>query len=156
MERWLFTVTVVTLAAGCTLSGPPPRAQAAAAEASCVTDDASQDPRIIGPRYIDRVEPLYAIVDSTPNGMESRLIGAKIHMRSIEGATADSVGHALTCYAARETLRGANVRCPYVVPDAWVTIDVKSDPLGYEVFVRGNDFQEAHQILERARMFAED
>jgi hypothetical protein len=36
----------------------------------------------------------------------------------------------------------------------WVDIDVKPDPMGYAVVLRGQDFEEARQILERARAFA--
>ncbi len=69
--------------------------------------------------------------------MESRLIGAKLHIRMIDGVMPESVGQALACHQARETLR----------PSA--------DAMGYEVALRGQDFVEAKQILDRARAFAE-
>ena len=153
-RAWL--VASATIVVGCTLSRPPPRAQAAAVQARCAGDPGAPDARIVGSKNIDHVEPLYAVLYSTPNGMESRLIGAKVHLRSIDGVTAEAVGHALTCHAARETLGMAEAgdSCPYSVPGVWVDIDVKPDPMGYAVVLRGQDFEEARQILERARAFA--
>jgi hypothetical protein len=154
-SRW-WLVASATIAVGCTMSRAPPRAQAAAIEASCGQTPSAADARIIESRNVDRVEPLYAIVYSTPNGMESRLIGARVHLRTIDGVTAEAVGHTLTCHAARETLstREASDTCPYFVPGVWVDINVKADPMGYEVALRGQDFEEARQILDRARIFA--
>ena len=153
-SRWLL-VAGAMLAAGCTMSRPPPRAQATAVEAQCGQDPGS-DARIVGRQNVDHVEPLYAIVYSTPNGMESRLIGAKVHIRTIEGVSAESVGHTLACHAARETLStpAPGDSCPYAVPGVWVDIQVKPDPMGYDVALRGQDFEEARQILDRARTFA--
>ena len=154
-SHWLLVGTA-TLAIGCVTSRPPPRAQAAAVAASCGDYAGAADARIVGPKNVDHVEPLYAIVDSTPNGMESRLIGAKVHLRTIDGVTAESVSHALACHAAQETMSGRDIgdSCPYAVPGVWVDIDVKADGLGYEVVLRGQDFDEGKQILTRAKAFA--
>ena len=105
---------------------PPPSRRAA------VTTRARPTRGLSGSKNVDHVEPLYAIVDSTPNGMESRLIGAKVHLRTIDGVTAESVSHALACHAAQETMSGRDVgdSCPYAVPGVWVDIDVKADSLG--------------------------
>jgi hypothetical protein len=110
----------------------------------------------VAPQTVDHVEALYSIIDTGPNGMESRLAGAKLHLRPIDTLTAESVSHALVCYAARETLSGseANRSSPYSVPGAWVDIDVKSSSFGYDVLLRGQNFGESHQILDRARVFA--
>ena len=140
---WLLLASA-TIAAGCTLSRPPPRAQAAAVEPGCGQAPNAGDARILESKNVDRVEPLYAIVSSTPNGMESRLIGARVHLRTIDGITAETVNHALVCQAARVTLdeQAAGAPCPYFVPGMWVDIDVKADPMGYEVVLRGQDFEE--------------
>ncbi|HEY8039376.1 MAG TPA: hypothetical protein VIF15_06260 [Polyangiaceae bacterium] len=144
------------LVTSCTLSRTPPRVQAAAVDARCGDEPTGTDTRIVGSTNVDRVEPLYAIVDSTPNGMESRLIGAKLHVRTIDGVTAEALGHALQCHAARQTVQEppAADACPYALPDGWVDIQVKADAMGYEVDLRGQDFVEARQILDRARAFA--
>ena len=151
---WVWAASL-TLAAGCTLERPAPRTEAAVVEAKCSGPRSANDARIVGPSNVDAVEPLYAVVYSTPNGAESRLIGAKIHIRTIDGVTAESVGHALVCHAAHETLSGPRPSdlCPYFVPGVWVDIDVKPDAMGYEVALRGQDFEEARQILDRAKAF---
>jgi hypothetical protein len=151
--HWL-SLACVTLALGCSISPKPPRAQAAAVEARCEASPSATDQRIVDPRNVEGVEPLYAIVDSRPNGMESRLIGAKVHLRNVEGVTAEGVSHAIACHSARETLRGAPTTCPYSIPDRWVDIQVKADGDGYDVLLQGEDGEEARQILERARTFA--
>jgi hypothetical protein len=143
----------VLLVAGCQLSRTDPRAQAAAVQAKCATEAAS-DVRVVDPHNIDRVEPLYAIVSSTPNGMESRLIGAKVHIKQVDGLTAESIGNALWCHAARETLRSpSNDSSPFEIPNAWIDIQVRADATGYEVALRGQDFNEAEQILSRAKAY---
>jgi hypothetical protein len=120
-------------------------------QARCAAEPTS-DARVVDPRNVDRVEPLYAVVSSTPNGMESRLIGAKLHLKQVDGLSAESVGNALWCHAAQDTLRG-NDTCPYAIPDAWVDIQVRPDATGYQVALRGQDFHEAEQILSRARAY---
>jgi len=153
-SKW--SLVAGTLVVGCSMSGPPPRTQAAVVEARCGDDPGVVDARVVGPQNVDRVEPLYASVNTRPNGMESRLIGAKLHIRMIDGVMPESVGQALVCHQARETLRpSADDACPYAVPGAWVDIQVKPDAMGYEVALRGQDFVEAKQILDRARAFAE-
>jgi hypothetical protein len=152
-SSWLLLICGA-IVASCTMSNPSPRTQAAAIEADCRNDPGAVDLRVVGPKNIDRVEPLYAIVDSKPNGPESRLIGARVHLRSIDGLTAESVNRALTCYAAQRTLKGVGDTCPYSAPEAWVDIAVKSDARGYEVMLQGQDSAEGHQILDRAIAYA--
>jgi hypothetical protein len=148
--RALFAACVL-LVAGCQLSRTDPHAKAAAVQAKCESQ-ATSDARVVDPHNVDRVEPLYAIVSSTPNGMESRLIGAKLHIKQVDGLTTEAVGNALWCHAAQDTLRG-NDTCPYAIPNAWVDIKVTPDATGYEVALRGQDFYEGEQILSRAKAF---
>jgi hypothetical protein len=151
-SRVLFAACVL-LVAGCQLSRTDPHAQAAAVQAKC-TSAAMSDARVVDPHNIDRVEPLYAIVDSTPNGMEHRLIGAKVHIRQLEGTTTESVSNALWCHAAQDTLQPPpSNTSPFAIPNAWVDIQVHPDATGYEVAVRGQDFNEAEQILTRAKAY---
>lgn len=151
-SRVLFAACVL-LVAGCQLSRTDPHAQAAAVQAKCA-NEATTDARVVDPHNVDRVEPLYAIVSSTPNGMESRLIGAKLHIRQIDGLTTEAVSNALWCHAAQDTLSSPqNNTCPFAIPNAWVDIQVHPDATGYEVAVRGQDFNEAEQILSRAKAY---
>jgi hypothetical protein len=153
MSSRVFLAACALLVAACQLSRTDPHAQAAAVQAKC-SSEATSDARVVDPHNVDRVEPLYAIVDSTPNGMESRLIGAKVHIRQLDGLTAEYVSNALYCHAASDTLRSTpSTTSPFAIPNAWVDIQVRPDPTGYEVAVRGQDFHEAEQILSRAKAF---
>ena len=152
-SSWLL-VAYATIAVGCAESRPPPRTLAAALEARCRDDPGATDARIVGSMNVDQVEPIYALVRTGRNGMEARLAGARIHLRAIDGVTVESVGHAITCHAAHEVLGEAGDSCPYYVPGVWVDIDVKQDVMGYDVALRGQDYEEARRILERARAFA--
>ena len=139
---------------GCTEGQrPEPRTLAAKQAARCGDESSVAQERAASRSNVEQVEPLYAIVDSTPNGQESRLIGAKLHLRPLPGETAESMTHALYCHAATEVLQGHDA-CPYSIPDGWVDISVKSDGDGYVVKLQGQDFGQAKTILERAQAFA--
>jgi hypothetical protein len=139
---------------GCTEGQrPEPRTLAAREAARCGDESSVAQDRVASRANVEQVEPLYAIVDSTPNGQESRLIGAKLHLRPVPGETAESMTHALYCHAATEVLYGEDA-CPYSIPDGWVDISVKSEGDGYVVKLEGQDHRQAKSILERAQAFA--
>jgi hypothetical protein len=138
---------------GCSVTAPEPRTLAAERAARCADESPAAVARVTEPANVESVEPLYGIVYSTPNGQESRLLGAKLRLRSADGQTAESLTHALYCHAATETLR-ADDACPYWIPDGAVDITVKYETDGYVVQLEGHDFREANEILMRARAFA--
>lgn len=111
--------------------------------------------KVAAPANVWRVEPLYSVLYSTPNGAESRLVGAKLELRPLDGVTPEAVGLALECHEAQETTADApkNDGCPYAIPGMWVDIDVKSNGAGYQVALRGEDTEEANLILQRATAF---
>ncbi|HEY8087618.1 MAG TPA: hypothetical protein VIF09_07235 [Polyangiaceae bacterium] len=150
---WALVASAVVLV-GCTEGQwPEPRTLAARQAARCGDESSVAQERVASPSNVEQVEPLYAIVDSTPNGQESRLLGAKLHLRPLRGETAESMTHALYCHETAEVLRGEGA-CPYSVPDGWVDISVKSEGDGYVVKLEGQDFRQAKRILERAQAFA--
>jgi hypothetical protein len=73
----------------------------------------------------------------------------------LDGLTAEYVSNALYCHVASDTLRStpSTTSSPFAIPNAWVDIQVRPDPTGYEVAVRGQDFNEAEQILPRAKAY---
>jgi hypothetical protein len=150
---WALVASAV-VPVGCTEGQrPEPRTLAANQEARCGDESPVARDRAASRSNVEQVEPLYAIVDSTPNGQESRLLGAKLHLRPVPGETAESMTHALYCHAATEVLHGEDA-CPYSIPDGWVAISVKSEGDGYVVKLEGMDHQQAKTILERAQAFA--
>ena len=151
LTRWTLVAGVVVLV-GCSVSQQEPRTAAIQQAARC-SGESSAAARLLGPASVERVEPLYGIVYSTPNGQESRLLGASLHLRALDGATAESMTHALYCHAAAEVLHGDDAS-PYWIPDGWVNITVKYDGGSYVVNLEGHDFGQANEILTRARAFA--
>lgn len=152
LPRNLFVASAIAASVGCTTSRPAAEALAARQAASCGGESPPLD-EVGSPRNVVRVEPLYGTVDSRPNGPESRLLGAKLHLRGAGGISAEELKHELYCHAASEVLH-AKEACPYWLPDGWVDIGVASDPEGFVVTLQGKDFSEAHQILTRAEAFA--
>ena len=58
-------------------------------------------------------------------------------------------------WLALDTLQSPqNNSCPFAIPDAWVDIQVRQDPTGYEVALRGEDFTQGQEILSRAQAYA--
>jgi hypothetical protein len=142
--------------AACSLSRPQPTEVAARVQPRCVDVSPSAASKVAAPSNVTSVRPLYSVLDSAPNGPESRLVGAKLELRPIDGVTPEAVGLALQCHEARETTLDPPVSdsCPYAIRGMWVDIDVTSNGAGYEVALRGQDHDEAHLILQRATAFA--
>lgn len=137
----------------CTMGPTPARTQAAAVAQSCA-GEASARPGTLAPSDVQRVEPLYSVLDSTPNGMESRLIGAKLYLKAIDGTTAETIRQALLCNAAKDVLEGPREGCPSIASNAWVEVEVRANGAGYVASLRGRDIDEGKEILARARAFA--
>ena len=154
--KWtrLILLAGVAAIAGCSTPRPGTQSPQIRQAARCGDEPSALSARLLGPASIEQVEPLYGIVYSTPNGQESRLLGAKLHLRPIEGTTAEAVTHALYCHAAAEALRGDDAS-PFWIPGGWLDISVKYEADGYVVTLEGRDFNEANAILTRARAYAQ-
>jgi hypothetical protein len=139
----------------CSLERPPPTVIAARMTPRCADVADGSAAKVAAPANVRRVQPLYSVLNANPNGAESRLVGAKLELRPLDGVTPEALGLALQCREAKETSSDeADDRCPYAIPGMWVDIDVKSNGAGYEVDLRGEDFDEATLILQRANGFA--
>jgi hypothetical protein len=104
---------------------------------------------------IDSVEPAYSHVIGGPGDREARLRGARIHVRPLPGVSRESLQRDLECHQMHVTL-GASVPVandPYVLPDRWVDIDVDSEGDGFVAHVRIDRFDDAKEVLARARRF---
>lgn len=112
---------------------------------------------IISPQVIQSVEPFYSIVSTGRTGEESRLQGARLLIRPLEGLGVERLESLLRCHAARENLSQGNREAvmddPYLLPDALVDIQVESGRGNFVVYLRGHDVQEAHLIFARACRF---
>lgn len=111
---------------------------------------------LLSPSSLDSVQPAYSYVQSGPDDHEARLRGARLEIKPLPGFSREALTRSLECHEARVTLGQAAARAddPYVLPGAWVDIDVDSKGDGFVVLVRTDQFDDARRVLERARRFA--
>ena len=126
-----------------------PRAIAAQQGAQCDANVGEKE--VLDAANVERVAPLYAHVNSGPNGYEARLAGAQITVRP-DGTSPEALAHALRCYEALHVLRGDApvVADPFVLPNDWVDIDAKTDGARLIVSVRSESYGGGQQVLQRA------
>ena len=124
-------------------------------EPKCVGFSAASAAAFLAPSAIDSVEPAYSYVKAGPNDPEARLRGARIHVAPRPGFSRESLARTLECHEARVTLgkEVAPADDPYVLPTGWVDIDVDSERDGFAVNARADEFDDARQVLARARQF---
>jgi hypothetical protein len=108
------------------------------------------------PSLVESVEPAYSYVASGPINREARLRGALIHLRPVAGLSRETLQRSLECHQAHVALGTAPSRDadPYFLPDVWLDIDADSEGDGFTVAVRTTAFENARDILQRARRFA--
>lgn len=157
-------ILAVTIAAGCatTPSAEPahnPAEEAAAMERTRCgpdLDEAALAP-VLNRQAIESVEPLYTREQSGKSGNTSRLFGAVIRVRAIQGVTAEWLDRALECHSARRVLgripENAMPNDPFWLPGRMVDIDAQSARDGFQVAVRGYSVDDAQEILIRANAF---
>ena len=103
---------------------------------------------------IDSVEPLHGHVQSG-NNSETRLLGARIHVRPLPGVTRELLARELQCHEARVLLGKAPplARDPFSAAPQWVDIRVDSESNGFVVEVESFDFEVANAELGRAKAY---
>ncbi len=108
------------------------------------------------PGVIDSVEPAYSYVSAGPADRAAHLRGARIHLRPSPAASRESLQRSLECHQVQVTLGAAQALAddPYVLPGRWVDIDVDSEGDGFVAQVRVDRFDDAREVLDRARRFA--
>jgi hypothetical protein len=145
----------VFLAVGCE-GAPEPRVIAAKEQAQCRYLAPTADRIAVDRRLVDGVEPNTAHVYSLQmQNPEARVIGAKLHIRPIEGVTPSTLGTVLVCHETQQLLRGPTLADdPYSLPDYWVDIHVEPEGPGYVVTTEGPNVTVGLELLARARAFA--
>jgi hypothetical protein len=145
--------------AGCRMFSPLPDMRTSADHAREVEPrckDTSLPRAIPTASDIDSVQPAYSYVHSGPMDPDARLRGARIHVKPMAGFAKESLGRAIECHQVRVTL-GMEPQVtddPYALPDRWLETDVDSDRDGFVVLVRVDEFEDAREVLARARRFA--
>jgi hypothetical protein len=110
---------------------------------------------LLSPSAVDTVQAAYATVPSGPAEREARLRGARIQLRPAPGMSSEALTRSLECHQARVTLGEVvpNADDPYVLPGEWLDLDASSARDSFVIVVSANDFEDARQVLERARRF---
>jgi hypothetical protein len=123
-------------------------------EAKCRSTPGETTPALLA-SAVDSVEPAYSHVSSGPGDREARLRGARLHVRPLPGLSRESLQRDLECHQMRVTLGSAPplANDPYVLPDRWIDIDVDSEGDGFVAQVRTDKFDDAKEVLARARRF---
>jgi hypothetical protein len=123
---------------------------------SCVGFSEGDIRAVITPSVVEKVEPAYAYVAAPAMAREARLRGARLYLRPLPGLTRETLQHSLDCHQAHVALGKAPRRDddPYSLPNLWVDIDADSSHGLFTVAVQATDFDDAKDILQRARRFA--
>jgi hypothetical protein len=141
-------------------TGVPPSAQAAKVERIQCSDPTAQhdDVRLLRTTTVLKAEPIYSHVISGRNNAEDRVSGAKLLVRPPEGVSAERMTRVLQCHSARVLLgqidRAQFPDDPYVLPDAWVDIDVKPEAGNFAVTLQSDSISRNLQVLSQATAYA--
>src|SRR5580704_9096459 len=132
---------------------PADRARAMAAK--CTLESEQQAAGALAPSLVEAVDPAYSTVPSG-NDRAIRLRGARLHLRPDVNLSAALLQRTLRCHEANVTLGTAPSLNddPYAVPGACLDIQVDSSDDGMVASVLVDEFEDAKQVLTRARTFA--
>ena len=160
MQRFVLGVAlgVALGSTGCFLSPIPdlrtPVDHARELDVRCRSFSDTASAPALTPAGVDTVEADYAHVP-TGNTSERRLQGAKLHLRPLAGATAQSLQRAVECHE-RAAVLGAAPSVPddpFVLPGRWLDLDVGTEADGFVVVARADNLGDAKQVLARARHY---
>jgi hypothetical protein len=159
MKDSLFVATAMSLV-GCFLSPIPdtktPADHAREFAARCTSFSEETAEPALAPSQVEAVEPAYSFVSSGPVDRQAHLRGALLHLRPAPALSRESVQRSLECHQARVALGSGRQLAddPYVLPGAWLDVDVDSEGDGFVVAVRADRLADAKAVLDRARRFA--
>jgi len=160
--RWSAAVLGVSglVLSGCRLLSPlpdlrTPADRAREVSALCKSVGEEGMAALLSPAFIDTVQPAYATVPSGPAEREARLRGARIQLRPMPGMSTEGLTRAVECHQSRVALGELAPLAddPYVLPGSWLDLDALSARDSFVILVSADDFEDARQVLERARRF---
>jgi hypothetical protein len=151
-----FTLAMV----GCALS-PVPDTRTAndyarKLDAKCRDKPDDQDIQTLSPESIESVDAAYVYVMGGPNGRSARLRGARIELKPLAGASGETLTRAFECHEANVVLGRTTSKAddPYVLDGRWLDIEVRSEKDSFAAFVTTDDFNDAQEVLARAKRYA--
>jgi hypothetical protein len=144
---------------GCALSPIPdtrtPNDYARNLEAKCRDESDDQNRQSLSPESIESVDAAYVYVMGGPNGRSARLRGARIQLKPLAGASGETLTRVLECHEANVVLGRATSPAddPYVLDGRWLDIEVKSEKDSFVALVTTDDFNDAQEVLTRAKRY---
>lgn len=152
----------VLLLAACANSGGPRTAKERAAQAR---DDAQRvcvgapptDLRPFARENIERVEPIYFVIQHGRGNREEQVRGVRLYLRPQPGMSAQWIEQTLICHRARRLLGPGEPELanePWVLPAGWVDVAVEDGQGAFVVTLRGLEARDSEEALARARAFA--
>ena len=109
----------------------------------------------LSPSIIESVQAAYMHVNAGAGG-DLRLRGVNLHMRPTVNTPVGVLQRTLECHEAAVILGDATELPddPFVLPGAWLDIDVTSTNEGLMAAVRSDSPDDARRVVERAHKFA--
>lgn len=155
----LAAVGALSAGVGCASSVPPSAKAAQVEQMQCPDPSAQQDDlRLLQGTTVLRAEPIYAHVLTGKNDSEDRVGGAKLIIRPPEGVSPERMTRILQCHSARALLGQVDPSQlpgdPYVLPDAWLDIDVKPEAGNFSVTLQSDSVSKNIQVLSQATSYA--
>jgi hypothetical protein len=156
--RWA-AVAQLTGLTGCFLSPIPDTRttvdRARSFDSRCKNFSEEKAALVLSASVIDSVEPAYSYVKSGPSDRAARLRGARIHVRPLPGVSRELLQRSFECHEAAIALGTSRPQLddPYALPDRWLDIDVESEGDGFAAVVQVDAFEDAKEVLARARRF---
>lgn len=159
-------IALIALGAACSsacmLFPQSPEARAASTERlQCSDPKVSQDElHVLQETVILKVEPLtfHAGANMGSEGGQ-RVSGAKLLVRAPDGVSIDEMTRVLQCHSAKVILGRPDPATvagdPYILPDTWLDIDVKSENGLFAVRLSAEKVWQNLALLHRAIAFAD-
>jgi hypothetical protein len=146
---------------GCALSPIPdtrtPTDYARAMDSKCRGFTEDQVAPMLTPTSVESVEAAYVYVMGGPNGRSARLRGARLRVRPPPGKTHETLTWALECHQANVVMgrTSPTANDPYVLEGRWLDIEVASEGDSFVALATTDDFNDAQEILARAKRFVD-
>jgi hypothetical protein len=157
----IFAMTTGSLTTACE-SQPSPVVRAAG-EQRTACDGSTRPERedeLLQGTTILKIEPVMGHIFDAMHAVEQQVIGAKLLVRPPAALTADQMMRILQCHRSRVLLGEENAAAvandPYLLPDAWVDIDVRSEDGNFAIVLSSDTVRLNLELLGRAKHYAHD
>lgn len=157
----ILAMTTGSLTIACE-SQPSPVVRAAGEQRTACDGSArpEREDELLQGTTILKIEPVMGHIFDAMHAVEQQVIGAKLLVRPPVGLTADQMTRILQCHRSRVLLGEENAAAvaddPYLLPDAWVDIEVRSEDGNFAIVLSSDTVRLNLELLGRAKHYAHD